>query len=395
MSSTAHKSKEEKKEYFDPEEELDKKAKVLAEQIRNSKHFVAFTGAGISTSAGIADFRSGVDTKLATGPGAWEKKATGYNKKPAVSKPMHSAIPTPTHMALVALERAGYLKYLISQNVDGLHRKSGFPSRKLAELHGNTNLEVCRSKGCGKQYLRDFRTRTAQKVHDHQTSRKCENCGGKLYDSIINFGENLPEYELTEGFRQSEKSDLMLCLGSSLRVTPAADMPLETARNKGQLVIVNLQSTPLDKYSTRINGFIDNVMIKVMKYLDLEIPEFSLKRRLNITKSYDQTKKVSTLKLRGVDDKGDPYQVFKSIEVKLADSKENFTSDKDPMVVKPKSDLQKGKMTMKFGFHGHYSECPFEVDIDLDRILWEQPNYFMLEYSVKTGKWIKFEETHI
>lgn len=114
MSSTAHKNKEEKKEHFDTPEELDKKAAWLAEQIKKSQHFVAFTGAGISTSAGIADFRSGVNTKLETGPGVWERKATGYTKKASVSKPMHSAVPTPTHMALVALEKAGYLKYLIS-----------------------------------------------------------------------------------------------------------------------------------------------------------------------------------------------------------------------------------------------------------------------------------------
>ena len=108
-------------------------------------------------------------------------------------------------MALVKLEQVGLLKYLISQNVDGLHRKSGFPSKKLAELHGNTNLEICKNPKCKSQYLRDFRTRTAQKVHDHETGRKCERCGGMLYDSIINFGENLPEEELTNGFAHSEK----------------------------------------------------------------------------------------------------------------------------------------------------------------------------------------------
>ena len=69
----------------------------------------------------------------------------------------------------------------------------------MSEVHGNTNLEVCKKKGCGKQYLRDYRTRTAKNVHDHKTGRKCE-CKGDLYDSIINFGENLPEKELNDGF---------------------------------------------------------------------------------------------------------------------------------------------------------------------------------------------------
>lgn len=82
---------------------------------------------------------------------------------------------------------------LVSQNVDGLHRKTGVDIHKMVELHGNTNLEKC--KKCNKYYMRDFRTRTAKNVHDHKTTRKCDNpnCKGDLYDSIINFGENLDE----------------------------------------------------------------------------------------------------------------------------------------------------------------------------------------------------------
>jgi NAD-dependent SIR2 family protein deacetylase len=76
-------------------------------------------------------------------------------------------------------------------------------------------------------------------VHDHETGRKCV-CGGELYDSIINFGENLPERELNEGFENSYKADLCLAMGSSLRVTPAANMPEEVGIRKRDLVIVNL-----------------------------------------------------------------------------------------------------------------------------------------------------------
>ena len=80
---TAHKTEDEKKEYFDSDEELDRKIQLLADKIKSSKHFVAFTGAGISTSTGIADYRSGMNTVLPTGPGCWEKKA---NKKNNISK---------------------------------------------------------------------------------------------------------------------------------------------------------------------------------------------------------------------------------------------------------------------------------------------------------------------
>ncbi len=129
MSHTAHKSAEAKKEYFDSASVLDEKTSLLAKWIKESVHFIGFTGAGISTSAGIPDFRSGKDTVLKTGPGCWERGAQGLKKdKKYVSVPILQAIPTTTHMSLVRLMEAGYLKYLISQNIDGLHARSGIPS---------------------------------------------------------------------------------------------------------------------------------------------------------------------------------------------------------------------------------------------------------------------------
>jgi NAD-dependent protein deacetylases, SIR2 family len=121
----AHSTEEEKKEYFDTEEELERKVAILTDLVKKSKHFIAFTGAGISTAAGIPDFRGGVNTVLPTGPGAWEKLATKTDKKGTIRKNPIRAIPTLSHMALVKLEREGILKFLISQNTDGLHRRSG------------------------------------------------------------------------------------------------------------------------------------------------------------------------------------------------------------------------------------------------------------------------------
>lgn len=104
MADTAIKTEEEKKEYFDTPEELDRKCDLLAQWIKSSEHFVAFTGAGISTAAGIPDFRSGYDTVLETGPGAWEKAALKAKvEKKVVTKPIQKALPTSTHMAFVAL----------------------------------------------------------------------------------------------------------------------------------------------------------------------------------------------------------------------------------------------------------------------------------------------------
>ena len=145
MAHTAR-TAEEEIEYFDSSKELDAKVTKLAKMIQKAKHFTVFTGAGISTSAGIPDFRSGVNTVLETGAGAWAKAAAiekGINFKPKKKLKVKStlqAIPTPTHMALVKLNQQGILKYLISQNCDGLHRRSGFDPKCISELHGNTNL---------------------------------------------------------------------------------------------------------------------------------------------------------------------------------------------------------------------------------------------------------------
>ena len=119
MADTAIKEEEEKREYFDTEEELDRKCEMLALWISSSDHFVAFTGAGISTSAGIPDFRSGFKTVLETGPGLWEKlankeEAKKKNAKPLMRTSIQKAIPTSTHMALVALAERDLLKFIIS-----------------------------------------------------------------------------------------------------------------------------------------------------------------------------------------------------------------------------------------------------------------------------------------
>ena len=199
-----------KKEYFDSPAELDQKVTRLTKMVLKANHFVAYTGAGISTSTGIPDYRSGAKTVLPTGPGCWTKLADIQKAKAAghkvIARPkvdfrttIQKAIPSPSHMALVELMNRGMLKHVISQNIDGLHRKSGIPKDKISEVHGNTNLELCRK--CNKDYMRDFRVRTAQKVHDHNTGRLCDdpNCRGKLYDTIINFNECLRDEDFGTG----------------------------------------------------------------------------------------------------------------------------------------------------------------------------------------------------
>ena len=142
MADTAPKIAE--AEIAESDDVIEAQATKLAELIRDSKHFIAFTGAGVSTSAGIADFR---------GPqGVWTLRAQGRDDE-IESKDTLQAIPTPTHMALVELQDRGVLKYLVSQNCDGLHRRSGILPDRISELHGNSNKEWCRD-GCGQEYIR-------------------------------------------------------------------------------------------------------------------------------------------------------------------------------------------------------------------------------------------------
>lgn len=385
---TAHKTEEEKREFFDSEDILDKKVDKFVEMLKSSKHFIAFTGAGISTSAGIPDFRSGVNTILPTGPGCWEKLANKqkYDKK-VVKTSMLQAIPTKCHMALVELERKGFLKFLVSQNVDGLHRRSGFDVEKLAELHGNTNLEICGK--CKKKYMRDFRCRTAAKALEHKTTRKCDDpaCRGDLFDSIINFGESLPEKELDDSFEHAKKADLCLAMGSSLRVTPAANIPEMVGKRKNNLVIVNLQKTPLDHLaSLRVNAMCDVFIEKVMKKMEIQIPPFILTRRLRVKRTFFNKKEG--VFFQGIDKDNCPYTIYKSIMVRL--NKIEKKLEKEPyFFTDPGLNFEKNEMlAVNLEFQGNYGEPSYKIQILLQSLKLDKEIKYVLEYSPMEGKWI-------
>ena len=205
-------------EYFDGRSELENSARLLADQIRKSEHFVVYTGAGISTSAQIPDYR---------GPnGVWTLKAKGQMPKMKIS--LEAATPTYAHMALVALHQAGMLKYLVSTNCDGLHRRSGIPENAISEVHGNIYREYC--EDCGAEYIRPFDVRSKKRQFiqtERKTGRMCEkrSCSGYLRDNIINFGEYLPAEELGRAEQNSIDADVTLVLGTSMLVEPSCSLP--------------------------------------------------------------------------------------------------------------------------------------------------------------------------
>jgi len=266
----------------DSDDDLLLKVHSLADLLSDSKRLAIFTGAGISTSAKIPDFR---------GPkGVWTLKAKGEQ---AEGIKLDSAVPTTCHMTLLALkhyfeQKDGGSCYLISQNIDGLHRRSGFAANEISELHGNSFKEDCWQ--CGNEYLRVFDAaeesgRGGQNCEEclarvpkfcHCTPRKCD-CGGVLKDSIIHFGEDLPKEALQKAIDESKKADVCLVLGSSLTVSPANELPKNTKNNGGKLVIVNLQDTPLDrKCDLRIYAKTDKLCSLLADLLSLQVPEFDV-----------------------------------------------------------------------------------------------------------------------
>jgi NAD-dependent SIR2 family protein deacetylase len=369
---------------------------MLCQWIKESKHCITFTGAGISTSTGIRDFRSGMNTVLKSGPGKWElqaKQASKQASKSSLAKVnVLKVIPSVAHMVVVKLHAEGLVKFTVSQNVDGLHLRSGIRADQLAELHGNTNLERCIK--CGAKYLRDFRTRNAQKVHNHRTGRFCDNlkCRGPLVDSIINFGEDLPEEDLERSFDEAEKCDLCIVLGSSLRVTPAADIPANVIRKGGKVVICNLQKTPLnDRCAMEIHAKIDEVMVGLAKRLGLEIPQFTVKRRLAI----DVTEK--NISIQGLDFTLDtPYSFLRQTEVKLMQKRDGkykeITKDvltKEPYTITlPKTIKFSPQNPLKgvicLGFQGHYGEPDFTLRAEMGKA---GRTVYLLSYNISDGSW--------
>ncbi|ETO09752.1 transcriptional regulator, Sir2 family protein [Reticulomyxa filosa] len=365
---------DETREYFDSPEELDSKVTKLAEAIKNSKHFIAFTGAG-----GIqcmwhwfvcVDWLNiGKDTVLETGAGVWTRQAAdgkGETYKKGKSTSMFKAMPSKTHMALVALFEAGYLKHLTSQNVDGLHRISGFNIDGLDELHGNCKLEVCSE--CRRQYLRDFEVYGS--IHSHETGRLCsvQSCKGALKDTIIHFGETLPEKDINSAFANANTADVCLAIGSSLTVTPAADVPKRVGKKTSNtLCIVNLQKTPLDQYAKiRIYAKCDSVMELLMQKLEVPIPVWYLERCVQIEVASDAKINKKTISVTALDrDDITPASIFDIITIHYGTKKETKSFalrklcshfDKTKIKIKNWKLLCLDNVTIELSFMKHYNE---------------------------------------
>lgn len=256
-------------EQFDDIDLLEEKIARLSEWVQSAKHIVVITGAGVSTSAGIPDFR---------GPnGVWTLEEKG--EKPQINISFDDAVPTDTHMALVQLARHSKLDFLVSQNVDGLHLKSGFPLELLTDLHGNMFIDRCNQ--CGRQFIRTTATKT---VGQKPTGDPCpvpkkngRLCRGRLHDSILDWEHELPEDGITAADLHCRAADLIICLGSTLQIVPCGTLPLLAKKTGGKVVVCNLQPTKIDKSANLIlRWYVDDVMRKLMDRLGMTIPSYSV-----------------------------------------------------------------------------------------------------------------------
>ena len=220
-----------------------------AEMLIGARYAIALTGAGMSVESGIPPFRGpgGLWTKygeppmngfqrfLADPKKAWEERISSRNDE--LYKPLSVAKPNAGHTALVELETMGALRFVITQNVDDLHRQAG--QKSLAEIHGNWTLIRCID--CGRRFQRE-------EISLEELPPICPKCEGILKSDSVSFGEPIPTDVLNKCARHAAQSDLVIVAGTSATVYPAAGFAIEVKERGGALIEVNLYESELTRF---------------------------------------------------------------------------------------------------------------------------------------------------
>ena len=220
----------------------------LASLIAGSERIVAFTGAGMSTESGIPDFRSpgGIwdryaPIQYADFLGSAESRKETWRRGLQTYPVVAAAEPNGAHLALVELERQGKLLGVVTQNIDGLHLRAGHEHDRVIELHGNAHGVRC--LGCDMEATRDL---VHARVIAGEEEPPCVDCGGILKPTTVSFGEPMPRRPMVRAELLMRQCDLVLVIGSTLVVYPAAGLPEVAVRSGARLAILNMTPTPLD-----------------------------------------------------------------------------------------------------------------------------------------------------
>ncbi len=238
---------------------------IAAELIKNSHHTVSLTGAGISTPSGIPDFRSpnvGLWTRyqpmdVASLTAFRHNPEQFYNWLHPLAIKMYSAQPNSAHIALVSLQKAGYISEIITQNIDGLHTRAG--AENVLEVHGTLETMTCTN--CYHQFP------SARYIDDyinHCAIPYCQICGSILKPDVILYDEQLPVQTWKKAEAASKHCDLMLVVGTSLEVVPSAKLPMLAVECGARLIIINHAETYMDvRADVLIHEDVAEVMPKI------------------------------------------------------------------------------------------------------------------------------------
>jgi NAD-dependent deacetylase len=235
----------------------------LTDHLRAARRILVFTGAGISTGSGIPDFR---------GPGGvWSKRQPVYfdeflgseakrveywDYKAEGAREFLHAQPNATHRAIVELERLARLQAVVTQNIDGLHQAAGSSPDKIVEVHGTNRFVEC--VRCGA--ITPPEPALAQFAREHKCPT-CASCGGWLKFATISFGQALKPEVLERAFDEARRCDLVISLGSTLSVHPAASIPLEAASRGVPYIVINRGETDHDALATlRLEGDVATIL---------------------------------------------------------------------------------------------------------------------------------------
>jgi NAD-dependent protein deacetylase/lipoamidase len=220
----------------------------LDARVADADAIAGFTGAGVSTESGVPDFRSPGSPWTRHKPIPFEAftksaeaRREAWRRKFAIDDLSRGAGPSRGHQALASLVARGRMPAVITQNIDGLHQRSGVPADRVIELHGNGTYAGCLS--CRRRHELDW---VRQRLEETGEAPDCEACGGIVKSATVSFGQPLPGEAMRRAREVTLACDLFLAIGSSLVVYPAAALPILAKRNGSRLVIINREPTELD-----------------------------------------------------------------------------------------------------------------------------------------------------